>query len=72
MTNSPYSHFIGVCREQVANFQQAIELMESDRMGTAELRNGARVDTTQETIADYRRYIAELEPLIAKMEAEGA
>jgi hypothetical protein len=51
-------------RELVARWRHAIEKMKSGQMATSGIRDGRIVDTTQETIADFDAFIAEIEPII--------
>ncbi len=46
--------------------------LRSGVLGTSELRNGKRVDTTAEEIAERKRGIAELDTVIARHEADDA
>jgi hypothetical protein len=61
-----------ICRDHVAQFRHAIELMQAGKMGTGEMLGGQRVDTTAETIAWYSTLIGNLEETIAKIEADHA
>lgn len=52
--------------------RHAIAKMEGGKMWTGAVRNGQKVDTTPETIAEYSAAIVELEASAAKIEAENA
>lgn len=63
---------IQICREQAARMRHAIQKMEDGTMATMTMRNGQRVDTTAETIAEFSTFIVELEASAARVEAENA
>lgn len=47
--------------------QRSIELIEAQKKFTSEVRNGQRVDTTQETVAEDRKMIAELDAIVGRL-----
>jgi len=49
-----------------ADWKRSLKGLQSGVLGTSEVRNGKRVDTTVETIAERTREIAELDALIAR------
>ncbi|BCG76751.1 hypothetical protein [Mesorhizobium sp. 113-3-3] len=53
--------------KQIATFKQAIAWMEDGTLGTGDIENGRRNDTTAASIAWYRRIVADLETLVAKI-----
>jgi hypothetical protein len=62
-----YDDLIAGHEKQIANLQQAIAWMEDGTLGTGDIENGRRKDTTAESIAWYRRMVADLETLVAKI-----
>ena len=50
-----------------ADWKRSLKGLQSGVLGTSEFRNGKRVDTTVETIAERTREIAELDALIARL-----
>ena len=59
-----------ICQDHIDQFQKAIALMQAGKMGTGEVRDGLRVDTTAETIAWYSALILDLENTIANIRAD--
>lgn len=43
---------------------QMVELLSEGRIGTSEMRDGVRVDTTERAIATEKEHIAELEEIL--------
>jgi hypothetical protein len=59
--------------QQIANFRQGIEMMETGVLGTGEVDGaGRRTDTTTQTLECYRHILAELEQLASKIQATDA
>lgn len=56
-------------KRQRAHYFSLLPMLESRKIGTHEMRDGVRVDTTEESIAQTRGWLAEVEALIAKHEA---
>lgn len=56
-------------KRQMAEWQQQVEMMEKRYFGTFEIREGQKVDTTQESIDTTKVRIADLEALIDRHEA---
>jgi hypothetical protein len=46
--------------------------MEAGKMATSGTRGGWMVDTTQDTIAEFKVFIAEMEASVARIEARNA
>ncbi len=57
---------------QKKEWAKSIAGMESGIFGTFEIRNGEKVDTTADSIADLSRRISELDALIKRHEARNA
>src|SRR5262245_4635807 len=57
------------CRRQRSNYLQHLELLESGYMTTGEKRGLEMVDTTAQTIEQVRRWIADLDALLAEFPA---
>jgi hypothetical protein len=53
-------------RQKRAELLGRVELMEAGKITTTEQRGSTRVDITQETLAKFRRLIAEFDAQIAK------
>lgn len=60
----PESRISQVCRREVERMSRAVALIEEGHMTTAERRGGVMVDTTAETLDQYRIAIADLERFI--------
>ncbi len=56
-------------KKQRAVMGVGLKGLRSGVLGTSEMRNGKRIDTTAESIAEKRRGLAELETVIAHDEA---
>lgn len=64
--------FVIWANRQIADWQPRIPWLEERRITMGEMRDGKRVDTTAEHVEDLRRWIAELQELVAKHGAEDA
>ena len=63
---------VEILRAHCEHWRSIIPMLEDGRIGTHEIREGQRVDTTEETILENRRLLEETEALIAKIEATDA
>ena len=52
-------------------WMRSLRALRSGVLATSELRNGRRVDTTLETIAERKTELAELDAAIGRQEADG-
>lgn len=64
--------FLKWAKRQIAEWEARIPWLEERRITAGEMRDGQRVDTTQESIDDLRRWSADLSGLVAKHEAHDA
>ena len=64
--------FLAWARRQIEEWDARIPWLETGRITTGEMREGQRIDTTEESVSDLRRWSAELRELIAKHEARRA
>jgi hypothetical protein len=63
--------FVEWWKRQRSDRLQEIELMEAGQLKTTEDRGSERVDTTDETIAKSKKFVAELDAWIAKSNPKG-
>ena len=58
-------------KDEIEHMRQSIEWMESGKMDVGEVDSGGRMTSLKdESIASYKRIIAELENVVARMEAK--
>ena len=72
MEMSDVNAFLLWAEGQRKHWCDIIGLMERKVMFTREVRDGKHVDTTEETLRDTKRRLAELDGLIAKHGAQNA
>ena len=57
--------------QQIANFRQGIEMMETGALETGEVDgSGRKTDTTAQSLECYRRILAELEQLASQIKGD--
>ena len=59
-------------RDRRTGWVSSLKALRSGVLGTSELRNGKRIDTTLETIAEQRKDLADLDAAIIQREADRA
>jgi hypothetical protein len=58
-------------KRDISSLKQGIEWMESGVLKTGESKGGWIIDQTPETLASYRRSVADLERQLASIEGQG-